>query len=265
MNDHELYEVLCTLAATGQLSASEKSNFAEHCLHCSACRDQLHDLISIGARLQFEAAIHPASAAMPAGSLERFRARAIRGGIAPRSAPARPSPSYAMASAAAVFVIVATLVFMSHGRKAADSLAFTTTAPTSAWQSLSASIAGPTVTPEPSKAIHAHVVRLGRVPRTHIGTTDASLIDQRFPRTITTSYPFFGPQSATKPSRTGYPALSRSQISRLDLFRNLDDANNRNSAGIAPAERPFNIASTGNTFDFAANIRQLHFQLPTAQ
>jgi hypothetical protein len=265
MNDHELYEVLCTLAATGQLTASEKANFDEHCLNCRACRDQFQDLISIGMRLQFDEAIHTTSVSMPTGSLERFRARAIREGIAPRSTPVRPSPSHALASAAAVLVIVATLVFMPHGRKAAESFTASTTSPIPTQQSFPASVTRRTLTPQPSKALHAHFVRHDIVPNTDIEVNDASLTAQRFPQAISVSYPFFGPQSATKSSPTGYPALSRSQISRLDLFRNPDHPNGRNPAGIATPDHPIDIASTGNVFDFAANIRQLHFQLPTAQ
>jgi hypothetical protein len=265
MTDHELYEVLCTLAATGQLAAPEKANFDEHCLHCPACRDQLQDLIYVGVQLQLDAAIHTTSASLPAGSLERFCARAIREGIAPSAASVRPSPSYALASAAAVLVIVAALVFMPHGRKAAESFAVSTAAPIPTRQSFSASVTRRALIPQPSKAVHAHFVRHDIVPHTDIGVNDASLTARRFPQAITTSYPFFGPQSATKSSLTGYPALSRSQISRLDLFRNLDHSNGRKPAGIATPDRPIDIASTGNVFDFAANIRQLHFQLPTAQ
>jgi hypothetical protein len=265
MNDHELYEVLCTLAATGQLAASEKADFDEHCLNCRACRDQFQDLISIGVRLQVDEAIHATSVSMPAGSLERFRTRAIREGIAPRSAAPRSLPSHSLASAAAVFVIVATLAFMPHGRKAAESFAVSTTAPIPTHRSFSASATRRTLIPQSSKAVHTHFVRHDIVPHTNIVVNDASLTSQRFPQAISASYPFFGPQSATKSSLRGYPALSRSQISRLDLFRNLDQTTSRNPAGIAARDRPIDIASTGSVFDFAANIRQLHFQLSTAQ
>jgi hypothetical protein len=261
MTDHELYEVLCTLAATGQLAAPERANFDEHCLDCSACRDQLQDLIFIGAQLRLDAAIHATPASMPTGSLERFVARVVREGIAPRSAPARPSSLYALASAAAVFVLIAALVFMPHGRKAVEMFA-TTAAPIPTRQSLSASIPKGTPIAQPAKAVHAHYVRYGPVSHTNAGANDASAAAERFPQTIKTRYPFFAPQSATTSSLTGYPALSPSQISHLDLFLNLKS---RNTAGTAKPDHPVDIASIGNVFDFAANIRQLHFELPTAQ
>jgi anti-sigma factor ChrR (cupin superfamily) len=56
MTDHEQYEVLCALAATGQLHTPDKASFDEHFLDCRDCRDQLHDLSSIDVRLRFEAA-----------------------------------------------------------------------------------------------------------------------------------------------------------------------------------------------------------------
>lgn len=264
MTDHESYEVLCTLAATCQLGAAERADFDEHCLRCPACRDQLRDLISIGAGLQFDAAIHATPASMPAGSLERFRARAIREGVAPRPKSTRSSPSYAPASAAAVFSIVVALVLAANGRRAAESFRPSAVAPISSRQSLSASVAGPTLIPQPSKVVHTRFARHGRLPA-DIEVNDATLTAQRFPHAITASYPFFGPQSAPKSSLTSYPALSRAQISRLDPFRNRGDSSSLSAAAIVAPDPPVDIASTGNGFDFAADIHRLHFRLPTAQ
>lgn len=265
MTDHEPYEVLCALAATGQLVGPEKANFDDHCIQCHACRRQLQDLISIGVQLQEEAALHAISAPMAAGSLERFRARAIREGIALRSAPARPSASYALASAAAVFVIVSALVFIPGRRKAPESLAMSAPAPISIRQSLPASATRRKSTPQPSKAIHAHFARRRFVPHTDAGVNEAGLTAHQFPRVIAASYPFFGPESATKPLPTGYPVLSRSQISHLALFPKLDDSSATNLASPGASNRPIDIASTGKVFDFATNIRRVYFQLPTAQ
>jgi hypothetical protein len=88
---------------------------------------------------------------------------------------------------------------------------------------------------------------------------------QRFLQTIPPRFPFFGTQTEMKSSRTSYPALSGSQISHLDLFQDLDHAQNRNAEGIASRRRAIDMALAGNAFDFAANIGQLHFQPPTAQ
>ena len=265
MTDHEQYEVLCALAATGQLEPPEKANFDEHFLHCGACREQFRDLTSVGMRLQFEAAVHPVAAAMPAGSVERFRACAIREGLLPRAAPERSFTSYALASVAAFFVILSALIVMPHGRKAAESVSISRGASLPTRQPLPASVDRTTLLPRASKVAHALVVRHHVLRHASTGADDATQAEQRFLQTIPSRYAFLGPQTATNSSRTNYPALSRSQISHLDLFRDLDDARDRNSEGITSPSRPIDIASAGNAFDFAADIRQLHFQLPTAQ
>ena len=265
MTDHKPYEVLCALAATGQLVGPERAKFDDHCIQCPVCRRQLQDLISVGSQLQLDAAIHAVSAPMTAGSLERFRARAIREGLALRSAPGRPSTSYALASAAAVFVTVAALVFIPGRRKAPESLAMSAAAPTSIRQSLPASVTRRKPTSQPCKAIHAHFVRHRFVPHTDTGVSEARLTTQQFPRMITVSYPLFGPASATKPLATEYPELSRSQLPHFALFPKLDDSNATNLASIGTSNGPVDIASTGRVFDFATNIRRIYFQLPTAQ
>jgi len=263
--DHEQYEVLCALAATRQLPALEKANFDEHCVHCRACRDQVQNLTLVSRRLQFEAAIHPMTTAMPAGSVERFRARVLEEGLVSRSAPARLSTSYALASAAALFVILSSLIVLPHRPNAAESFSSSAAAAVPTRQNAPTAVNRATLLPRPSKIAHGLLVRHDVPGHADAGADDRSQAEQRFLQTIPTRYPFFGSQSATKLSRTSYPALSRSQISPLDLFRDLDDLQDRNSEGIASPGRTIDIASAGNTFDFAANIRQLHFQLPTAQ
>jgi hypothetical protein len=265
MTDHEQYEVLCALAATGQLHTPDKASFDEHFLDCRDCRDQLHDLSSIDVRLRFEAAAHPIAASMPAGSVERFRARAIQEGLLPRAAPARPSTSYALASAAALFVVLSSLVVMPHGRKGAESFSISADASIPTRQTLPASVNQAKLLPQASHVAHTLVVR-HHVPRpANTGAHESTQAEQRFLQTIPSRYPFFGPQTATKSALATYPAFNRSQISRLDLFHDLDDARNRNTEGMTSTGHPIDMASARNAFDFAANIRLLHFQLPIAQ
>lgn len=265
MTEHERYEVLCTLAATRQLAGPEKANFEDHCIQCPACRRQLQDLLSIGSHLQFDAAIHANSAPMPAGSFERFRTRAIQEGIALRSPPARPSPWYALASVAAVFVIVAVLVLMPDRRNAPGHLEMSAQASVPIRQGFPASVTGRQSAPQPSRAVHARFVRHKPVPHTGTGGNEAGGATQQFPRVLTAGYSFFGPESVMKPLPAGYPALSRSQISQLSLFPKLGDSSSPNVASLGTPNRPVDIASIGKVFDFATNIRQIHFQRPTAQ
>ena len=265
MTYHEHYEILCTLAATGQLDALEKTDFDAHRMQCTACCDRLQDLNSIGAQLQLNAALQATSTWMPTGSLERFRTRAIREGIAPCSVPATAFVSYARASAAALFVIVASLVFILHARRVAERSLMSNGVPIASRQSLTAGVDRRTLIPRPSKVVRAHFVRHGRLRLTDAGARDTSLITQRFSQMIEARYPYFGPQIAMKITVPQYPALSGSQVSRLDLFRTLGESPPRADLGQAPDARPIDIASTGKVFDFAAQIRQLHFQLPIAQ
>jgi hypothetical protein len=265
MTGHEQYEILCALAATGQLTAPERLTFDEHFLHCRDCRDRLHDLTSVGMQLQYEAAFHPIVASLPTGSVERFRARAIQEGLMLRSEPARLSTSYALASVAVFFFILSSLIVMPPGRKAAERVAISAAASIPTGQSLPVSVIRTKLLPRPSKVTHALFVRHDVVRRADASAEDTSQAAQRFLRTMPPRYPFFESQSATKSPRDSYPALSGSQISHLNLFRDIHDEQDRNSDGIASTGRPINIASAGNTFDFAADIRQLHFQLPTAQ
>lgn len=265
MTDHEQYEILCALAATGQLTAAEGVSFGEHLLDCRDCRDRLHDLTSVGMQLQYEAANRPTGAAMPTGSVERFRARAMQEGLVARSEPARLSTSYALASVAVFFFVLSSLIVMPHGREAAERAAISVAVATPARQSFPESVVRTKLLRRTSKGTHAHFVRHDVVRHADAGAEDTSQAAQRFLWTLPPRYPFFGPESATVSPRNSYPALSGSQISRLNLFRDIHDEQDRNSEGIASTGRTINIASAGNSFDFTADIRQLHFQLPTAQ
>jgi len=200
---------------------------------------------------------------MPAGSVERFRVRAVQEDLLPSGAGARRSTSYALASVAAVFAILSSLLVMPHGRKVAESFSADASIPIR--QTLPASVNPATPLPRPSKVARAAVGRKHVVRHADTGADDTSQAAQRFMQTIPPRFPFFGPQSVMKSSRTSYPALSGSQISRLDLFRDLGHAQDQSAEGIASRRHPIDMASARNSFDFAANIRQLHFQPPTAQ
>lgn len=264
MTDHEHFEILCALAATGQLGASEKADFDDHCIQCPVCRGQLQDLISVGLQLQLDAAIHASAAPMPEGALGRFRARAIHEGIALRSTPARASSLYALATAAAVFVIVATLIFMPSRRKAPEHLSISTVAPIPIRQSVPASVTRRSSTPRRSMAIHARSARHRFIAHTDAGM-EAVLTTPQFPRVITGTYSFLRSESETKRLPGGYPVLSPSQISHFALFPRVNDSGTTNVASIGTSNRSIDVASIGKIFDFATNTRPLYFQLPTAQ
>jgi len=260
MRDHE---VVCALAASGQLDACEKAEFDEHCKECRACRDELEDLAWIGAGLRLEAVRQAVPASLPAGSLERFRARAMREGIVPRTGSSRASTSYALASVAAMFLLAAGMMLVPRGRDVGPDVALSATPSVVVPRSVRVGVGGGTPMARGAKVMRARSAR-HLVVRRDAEVRDASLIGQRFPEAMGASYPFFGAQGAAKVSSSRYPALSSSQMSRLSLFRTLDPSGSR-TPGSAGSDRPINIAVAGNVFDFAADVWQLHFQIPTAQ
>ncbi len=263
MIDHQPYERLFELAATGQLSASEKDTFDEHCLHCAACRHHLQELAFINHQLLLHTVTDTTLASMPTGSLERFRSRAIREGIALRPASARPSMSYLLASATAALIVIAMLTLLPHTQKVLETAQLSTSTSILTQQNPSTVVTPQIRATRFLQANHAHSTRRTIVPHTSAEINTINLAPQRFPQVIAASYPLFESQNTQKPSPIGYPALSRSQVLHLDPFPALDHASNPNIAGIATLDSP--IASTGKVFDFAVNIRQLHFQLPIAQ
>ena len=265
MTDHEIYEVLCALAATGQLVGPEKADFDHHCNRCPVCRRQVHDLIMIGLQLHEDAATHASSASMPAGTLERFRVRAVREGITFRSAPLRPAISYALVSATIIFAIVAALFLVPGRRKIPESLAMSTAGPIPMRQRLPVSASVRNSSTHRPKTVRAHLLRRGSVSPSDTAANKGPLTTPQFPWVFTGNYALFGSAVATKLLPKSYPEFSRSQMPNLALFPKSDNSEATKLESKGASNRPLDIASTGRAFDFATNIRQIHFQLPAAQ
>jgi hypothetical protein len=161
--------------------------------------------------------------------------------------------------------MIASLFLVPHGRKAAEGSVVAREVPVTSRPSLAASVNREMLMTSRLKVIPTRFVRHGKTRVAGAEVSDASLTAQSFPMMIGDSYPYFEPEIATKIKGPNYPVLSGSQISRLSLFRTLSESAGRDAVGAAPHTRPVDIASTGSVFDFTAQIRQLHFQLPTAQ
>lgn len=161
--------------------------------------------------------------------------------------------------------ILSALIVMPLGRKPTESFSIAAGIPRPTQRTVPASVNQPALLPRASKVIHGLVVPHNVLRQVDMGSDDGSQAAQRFLQTIPRRYPFFGPQNATNSSRTTYPALDRPQISHPDLFSDLDDTQSRNTEAMTSPGRPIDLASAQNTFDFVANIHQLHFQLPTVQ
>jgi hypothetical protein len=122
MPEHERFEELCALAASGQVTEEDWRELEEHLRSCRSCAETLGDFGKIGADLVSEFA-----ATVPAGYLaemrSRFLARARQEGTnlseyppAPSGAPAWRFPSMALtgAIAAAILLVLGGAYFKAH-------------------------------------------------------------------------------------------------------------------------------------------------------
>jgi hypothetical protein len=78
---HGYFEMLCALAASGQLTRSEAAELREHAPHCDACRSRNTEWNLLGAQLWVAHAWKDQNARLPGGMKERFVTRAIREGV----------------------------------------------------------------------------------------------------------------------------------------------------------------------------------------
>jgi hypothetical protein len=85
---HAEYEVLCALAASGQLTGSELAELYAHSQTCPSCNDRLLEIAQVSAQLFCAHAMSQPRSQMPNDMLDRFIARANNEGIplTPRAA-----------------------------------------------------------------------------------------------------------------------------------------------------------------------------------
>ncbi len=79
--NHVHFEVLCTLAASGQLTQIELAELREHEMTCGACGRRMAELIELRAHLLLAHAMTHPGRRPPGGMKDRFIARAICEGI----------------------------------------------------------------------------------------------------------------------------------------------------------------------------------------
>jgi hypothetical protein len=91
MNEHEHFEELCALAATGLASVEEFRELENHLQSCAECRDSFSDFTQIGAGILW--ARNDPKQRPPAGMAARFAARAIAEGI-PLHQPVKFFPTW---------------------------------------------------------------------------------------------------------------------------------------------------------------------------
>ncbi len=121
MIDHESYEILCALAASGRASDDDLKQLSDHMTQCADCREQLSDFVQLSAQVLPLHGDTYKPQQVPSGMTKRFRERARAEGIAldrtQRSVlNHRVVSGLAWSAAAATLVLVGVFAFRSvHG------------------------------------------------------------------------------------------------------------------------------------------------------
>jgi hypothetical protein len=84
-SSHDDFELLCALAASGDLTRTEHAALREHLKNCIACQSRLVEMRGLAIPLLLAAQIRTPGKQLQKGMRERFAERAIRSGI-----PLRP-------------------------------------------------------------------------------------------------------------------------------------------------------------------------------
>jgi hypothetical protein len=129
MIEHESYEILCALAASGRASGDDLKQLSEHMAQCTDCREQLSDFVRLSAQVLPLHGDTYKLQRVPSGMTKRFRERARAEGIGLDGSLRsmlnhRPVSRLAWVAVAAILVLVGVFAFRNvHGLRgrAADS------------------------------------------------------------------------------------------------------------------------------------------------
>jgi len=129
MIEHESYEILCALAASGRASDDDLKQLSDHMTQCADCREQLSDFVQLSAQVLPLHGDTYKPQRVPSGMTKRFRERARAEGIALDGSQLsvlnhRVVSRLAWTGAAAILVLVGLFAFRNvHGlrRRGADS------------------------------------------------------------------------------------------------------------------------------------------------
>jgi hypothetical protein len=120
--NHSHFEVLCALAASGQLTSSELAELHEHSGGCSFCSDRLDEMTQVSAGLFCARILNRSSIRMPNGMVERFIARAKSEGVPlnPRAASVGFSGPAAPAAFLLALLLISAILHFGSLRRSAD-------------------------------------------------------------------------------------------------------------------------------------------------
>lgn len=120
--NHVDFEVLCALAASGNLTSTERAELNEHAEHCVHCQNRLVEMRQLGTRLFLAHELNIPAKRVPKGMQERFSARAIREGI-PLSSPSPGVGFSALGLVTALLVVLLLAAATLKDHPAAKSVA----------------------------------------------------------------------------------------------------------------------------------------------
>jgi len=80
-SSHQFFEVLCTLAISGELDECEFAALSDHVRQCDACGRRFLEMAFVGSRLSSARALKSKRVRAPKGMLERFIRRAALEGV----------------------------------------------------------------------------------------------------------------------------------------------------------------------------------------
>src|SRR5260370_13235660 len=130
MIEHESYEILCALAASGRASADDLKQLSDHMAQCTDCRERLSDFVQLSAQVLPLHGDTYKRERVPSGMTKRFRERARAEGIALNGSSRsvlnhRVVLGLGWSAAAAILVLVGVFTFRNtHGiRNRADNSA----------------------------------------------------------------------------------------------------------------------------------------------
>jgi hypothetical protein len=109
ITNHDDFEVLCAVAASGHLTGGERAELAEHVRHCVCCEKRLIEMRRLAIPLLLAQRVKAPSKQVRRGMQERFAERASREGIplSPRSQGVGFGPLSTVSALLVVLLLVA--------------------------------------------------------------------------------------------------------------------------------------------------------------
>jgi len=114
--NHEMFEIRCSLAVSGGLSEGEFAELNEHLNDCGECRQRLDEALWVDCQLVMAGGRGVGRLRAPRGMMERFLARAANEGIPVRQRRQAAIPCVALGALAVAILCLAPFAIGVRGR-----------------------------------------------------------------------------------------------------------------------------------------------------